>query len=333
MLNTITTTASTFSAPPLAPLNIGETYPLGSTNKKPFQTNNNLNATANQCQTLYQPYISPKKSPSAILFSPSSTVGPINSSFVNIQFHTVHFVALNKSVKTFDGLDHQYTPQELIHQIDAQMIFTRGGEHPFDLLAWYYCYKQKTPHIHCSLCEITLSWFLRLHEFYKNDWSAVVSAIQKKIPFTESWRNFAQKGQHSIGEGWCNESAASINLECNESFTRGLPRKLKDFAQERQVTHTSTVTEPSIPFHTLVKLVVAEYITNEKFRFLDLPLEIKNVTLERESQNWSAGIYDPISEVMFTQTTDPKIKSTPQFQKHCSYCPNSNHSVSNCFRK
>ena len=45
-----------------------------------------------------------------------------------------------------------------------------------------------------------------------------------------------------------------------------LPKNLKDFANKRQVKHTSTVLEPSIPFHTLVKLVDAEDIANDKIR-------------------------------------------------------------------
>ena len=38
---------------------------------------------------------------------------------------------MNKSVKTFDYLDHQYTPEEYLYQIDAHMIFT-VREQPLD---------------------------------------------------------------------------------------------------------------------------------------------------------------------------------------------------------
>ena len=39
----------------------------------------------------------------------------------------------------------------------------------------------------------------------------------------------------------CNANASTINLKCNEIFTKGLPKNLKDFANKRQVKHTSTV--------------------------------------------------------------------------------------------
>ena len=45
------------------------------------------------------------------------------------------------------------------------------------------------------------------------------------------------------------------------------------FANKRQVKATSTALEPSIPFHTLVKLVEAEDIVNDGIRSHDLTLE------------------------------------------------------------
>ena len=39
--------------------------------------------------------------------------------------------------------------------------------------------------------------------------------------------------------------------------------------------HTSTVLKPSIPIHTLVKLVDAEEIADDKIRTHDLTLEFK----------------------------------------------------------
>ena len=49
--------------------------------------------------------------------------------------------------------------------------------------------------------------------------------------------------------------------------------------------HTSTVLEPSIPFHTLVKLVDAEDIANDKIRTHDLTLEVNNITKQLQTQN------------------------------------------------
>ena len=88
----------------------------------------------------------------------------------------------------------------------------------------------------------------------------------------ETVRHFAFRVQQLVKKGWCNESASTINLKNNESFTKGLPKKLKVFAHRRQFKHVSTLLEPSIPFHTLFRH--SEDIANEKIRTNDLTLEI-----------------------------------------------------------
>ena len=202
--------------------------------------------------------------------------------------------------------------------------------------------------IQCSLTGTALSWYIRLNDIYKQDWHAFVQAFKKQFSSqknafyaqvealifskkdNETVRYFALKVQQLVEKGWCNENASTINLKCNEIFTNGLPKNLKDFTNERQVNHTSTVLEPSIPFHTLVKLVDAEDIANDKIRTQDLALEINNnrkqlntQTLEPQSQE----------QLMFTQSKDPNNKNKPACKKYCSYCHRTNHSISACFKK
>ena len=74
---------------------------------------------------LYQPYTAPYICPSANLpsFSSVPTANTINPSPVNTHFYTVFFVAMKKLVKTFDGQDHQYTPENYLFHNDDQVIF------------------------------------------------------------------------------------------------------------------------------------------------------------------------------------------------------------------
>ena len=249
-LNTITTGSNRImsnpflSRPPLNTLNAGDSYSLTSTNPNNFQTNTALNATNMNPQTLYQPHTTPlqqmnQPSYSALQAIPNNSAGQ-NTTFpvITTQNYTVPFVAMNKSVKPFDGLDHQYTPEEYLQQIDAHIIFTMG-EQPIDPVAYNQWHKRKMAYIQCSLSGIALSWFLRLHESYKNDWSAFVSAFKKQFSSqktayyaqveaqaltkkdTESVRHYALKVQQLVEKGWYNESAATINLKCNENiYTR-----------------------------------------------------------------------------------------------------------------
>ena len=108
-------------------------------------------------------------------------MNPLNFFLVNTQNKTVPFAARKKSVKTFDGLDHQYTPEKDLQQIDTHMIFTIG-EQPLNLLAGNQWHKRKMAYKQCAVSEVALAWFLRLHEIHKSDRSSFVSAFKKEFP-------------------------------------------------------------------------------------------------------------------------------------------------------
>ena len=155
---------------------------------------------------------------------------------------------------------------------------------------------------HRSLTGTALSWYIRLNDTYEQDWHAFVQAFKKQISpqknayyaqvealnltkkENETVRHLALKVQQLVEEGCCNENASTINSKCNEIFTKGLPENLKDFANKRQVNHTSTVLEPYINFHTLVKLVDTEDTANDKIRTRDLSLEVNNITNQLRTQ-------------------------------------------------
>ena len=188
--------------------------------------------------------------------------------------------------------------------------------------------------IQCSLTGTALSWYIRLNDTYKQDWHAFVQAFKKQFSSqknayyaqvealtlikkdNETVRHFALRVQQLVEKGWCNRNTSTINLKCNEIFTKGLPKNLKDLANKRQIKHTSTILEPSIPFHTLVKLVDAEDIANDKIRTHDLTLEVNNITKQLQTQSLHSQQSD---QVMFTQPRDPNNKIKPAYKKYCSY--------------
>ena len=105
----------------------------------PFQTKTNSNATANPSQTLYQRHTTSNVQPIPHHTGPFASLLSSSKPSVNRQNYTVTFVEMNKSVKTFDGLDHQYTPEEFLHQIDAHMIFNMREQplEPIDDIQWH----------------------------------------------------------------------------------------------------------------------------------------------------------------------------------------------------
>ena len=241
--------------------------------------------------------------------------------------------SISEPNKPFDGLDHNYTPEEYLQHIEARVTFSLGLQ-PTSEHEYKFWHARRMAFIQCSLTGTALSWYIWLNDTYKLDWHAFVQAFKKQFSSqknayyakvealnltkkdNETVRHFALKVQQLVEKGWCKENASTINLKCNEIFTKGLPKHLKNFANKRQVKHTSTVLEPSIPFHTLVKLVDAEDIANDKIRTHDLALEINNITKQLNTQTLDHSSQE---QLMFTQPKDPNNKNKPAYKKYCSY--------------
>ena len=258
--------------------------------------------------------------------TPPSTITP------NTMSHPTYInssTSISEPIKPSDGLDHNYTPEEYLQHIEARVTFSLGLrptlEHEYKF--WH---ARRMAFIQCSLTRTALSWYIRLNDTYKHDWHAFVQAFKKQFSSqknayyaqvealnltkkdNETVRHFALKVQQLVEKGWCNENASTINLKCNEIFTKGLPKNLKDFANKRQVKHTSTVVEPSIPLHTLVKLVDAEDIANDEIRTHDLALEINNITKQLNTQTLDHSSQE---QLMYTQPKDPNNKNKPAKNK------------------
>ena len=149
--------------------------------------------------------------------------------------------------------------------------------------------------------------------FSKNAYCAQLETLNLSKRDDETVRHFALKVQQLVEKGWCNANASTINLKCNgnEIFTKGFPKNLKDFANKRQVKHTSTVLEPSIPFHTLVKLVDAKDIANDKIRTHYLALGVNNITKQLHAQTLEPSSQE---QLMFTQPKDTNNKDKPAYK-------------------
>ena len=130
-----------------------------------------------------------------------------------------------------------------------------------------------------------------------------------------------------VKKGWCNKIVTTINRKNTEISQKDYLKK--DFAHKRQVEYISTLLEPSITFHTLIRHVDSEDIANEKIRTNDLALEINKVSIEDNINNKEPEL----DHIMVTQSGDPNNKSKPAYKIYCSYCHKNNHGISNFYQK
>ena len=145
--------------------------------------------------------------------------------------------SIPEPMKPFDGLDHSYTPEEYLQQVEARLTFAIGEEpqnNPIKYKSWH---NRRMAYIQCSLTGTVLDWYTNLHISYKQQWNSFVQLFKKQFSSqktayyaqveamslmkkdNETVRHFALRVQQLVEKGWCNENAATINLENNEIFT------------------------------------------------------------------------------------------------------------------
>ena len=87
--------------------------------------------------------------------------------------------SISESIKPFDGLGHNYTPEEYLQHIEARVTFSLGllptSEHEYKV-----SHARRMALIHCSLTGTALSWYIRLNDTYNYDWHAFVQAFKKQ---------------------------------------------------------------------------------------------------------------------------------------------------------
>ena len=204
-----TVTSRTLSIPPLQTIpNNPLQYNLSSTNTQNTQhsiRSLEQNAQINPSNTSVQHCNVPMPSSSSIrtnpFFTPTSQI-PTNTN--NFQTHTSHLnfhrtrsyaqpstvvsnptysdfsTSISEPIKPFDGLDHKYTPEEYLEHIEAHVTISLGLQ-PSTSLEYKFWHARRMVFIQCSLNGTALSWYLRLNDTYKQDWSAFVQAFKKQF--------------------------------------------------------------------------------------------------------------------------------------------------------
>ena len=198
--------------------------------QNPTNTNNIQTQTSHSNYHVKHPYTQP--------FTTIPNPTYINSS-----------TSISERIKPFDGLDHKYTPEECSQHIEARVTFSLGLQltNSHEDKIWH---AQRMAFKQCSLTGTALRWYIRLNDTNKQEWSPFVHAFKRQFSSqknayyaqvealtlvkknNETVRHFALKVQQLVERSRCNENASTINLKCNENFTKGLPKNLKDIANK-----------------------------------------------------------------------------------------------------
>ena len=110
-------------------------------------------------------------------------------------FQILHISTLlllfKNQLKPFDGLDIKFTPGENLQQIEARVTFSLGLR-PTTSHEYKFWHARRMPFTECSLTGTALSWYIRLNDTYKQDWSAFVHVFFSKQLSSQKNAYYAQ---------------------------------------------------------------------------------------------------------------------------------------------
>ena len=108
--------------------------------------------------TTYNPTtISPPVNMIQPVASPPQYIPIQQDTFINTS------ASIPEPMKPFDGLDHSYTPEEYLQQVEARLPFAIGEEpqnNPVKFRSWH---NRRMVYIQCSLVGTALDWYTNLH--------------------------------------------------------------------------------------------------------------------------------------------------------------------------
>ena len=111
-----------------------------------------------------------------------NTIPPSTVSYITMSQPTYinSSTSISEPNKPFDGLHHNYTPEEDLQHSEARVTFSLGLQ-PTSEHEYKFWHARRMAFIQSSLTGTALSWYIRLNDTYKHDWHAFVQAFKKQF--------------------------------------------------------------------------------------------------------------------------------------------------------
>ena len=89
--------------------------------------------------------------------------------------------SIPEPMKPLDGLDHSYTPEEYLQQVEARLTFAIGEEPQNSPVKYRSWHNRRMAYIQCSLIGTAFDWNTNLHISYKQQWNSFVQLFKKQF--------------------------------------------------------------------------------------------------------------------------------------------------------
>ena len=264
-------------------------------------------------------------------------------------------ITSNKPLMVFTGTDPEYSVEDYLNAVTANLILNIGPE-PINTPLHQNWIHRPTALIQTTLDGAAQKWFSVLPIEIKSDWKRFTQEFSKmfdsernkqhqrvlcneirRLP-NETIKQLAVRIETLVRKAYSLNTHDYKNTKMTEILMMTLTPQLRKIAIKKRASHPSSIREPDLDFRKLVDKLEQAEITMKLEETENLKLQYVNhietkTTHINNIQETDVDLSEKITEILNIYEKNPNWKGKPSFKKWCNYCRRYGHSISECRQK
>ena len=259
-------------------------------------------------------------------------------------------ITSNKPLMVFTGTDPEYSVEDYLNAVTANLILNIGPE-PINTPLHQNWIHRRTALIQTTLDGAAQKWFSVLPIEIKSDWKRFTQEFSKmfdsernkqrvlcneirRLP-NETIKQLAVRIETLVRKAYSLNTHDYKNTKMTEILMMTLTPQLRKIAIKKRASHPSSIREPDLDFRKLVDKLEQAEITMKLEETENLKLQYvnrieTNTTHISNIQESDTDLVEKITEILNIYEKHPNFKGKPSFKKWCNYCRRYGHSISEC---
>ena len=262
-------------------------------------------------------------------------------------------ITSNKPLMVFTGTDPEYSVEDCLNAVTANLILNIGPE-PINTPLHQNWIHRRTALIQTTLDGAAQKWFSVLPIEIKSDWKRFTQELSKmfdsernkqhqrvlryeirRLP-NETIKQLTVRIKTLVRKAYSLNTHDYKNTKLTEILMMTLTPQLRKIAIKKRASHPSSIREPDLDFRKLLDKL--EEITMKLEETENLKLQYvnrieTNTTHINNIQESDTDLVEKITEILNIHEKHPNFKGKPSFKKWCNYCRRYGHSISECRQK
>ena len=264
-------------------------------------------------------------------------------------------ITSNKPLMVFTGTDPEYSVEDYLNAVTANLILNIGRE-PINTPLHQNWIHRRTALIQTTLDGAAQKWFSVLPIEIKSNWKRFTQEFSKmfdsernkqqqrvlcneirRLP-NETIKQLAVRIETLVRKAYSLNTHDYKNTKMTEILMMTLTSQLRKIAIKKRASHPSSIREPDLDFRKLVDKLEQAEITmkleeteNQKLQYVNR--NETNTTNINNIQESDTDLVEKITEILNNYEKHPNFKGKPSFKKWCNYCRRYGHSISECRQK